>query len=220
MQHPRQPEHRAQVRRSSPSPAVAAYPSVKTRYSKCRTAAGRDRTRSRWAGRMGHRCRRWPVWHGDPSGHRGFRDQERRAISPVKSPPAARSVSATCEAGDSAGWQHKTAGSADIGVVEPPWSSARVIQSPAGIKAAAVCLRWRRPLSAQQVGQPTRRGGDQPGPWIVRDAVVRPLGGGGRQRFLDRVLGQVEVSVATHPRGEDMRRQGASSPPPVWACPD
>ena len=98
-----------------------------------------------------------------------------RAISAVLSPPTARSVSAICDAGDSAGWQHRNSrisvSSASAGGLvggrgapllrqHPP--GHRVLPPPAGL------------LAAQQVGQPAGRDGDQPAARVVRYAVARP----------------------------------------------
>src|SRR5690606_28390051 len=49
--------------------------------------------------------------------------------------------------------------------------------------------------------------GDQPVERVRRNAVLRPLRGGGEQRFLHRVLGDVDVAVVPHERDEHLRRR-------------
>ncbi len=66
-------------------------------------------------------------------------------------------------------------------------------------------------LAADGVDQPP--GGDrhQPAARVLRQAVGRPLGGGGQQRFLHGVLAGVEQApaVAAHQRPEGLRREFA-----------
>ncbi len=64
-----------------------------------------------------------------------------------------------------------------------------------------------RLLAAPPVGEPPRSDRDQPGPRILRDALIRPLHSGGQERLLHCVLAQVEVPVAADQRAEDPRRQ-------------
>src|SRR6266540_6150479 len=79
-------------------------------------------------------------------------------------------------------------------------------------------VRWRerrdralsplpRLIAPELVSQATGRDGDQPAAWVLRQALVGPLGGGGQQRLLYRVLARVEVPVATDEGAEDMRRE-------------
>ena len=93
--------------RISRGPEVAAYPSVKIRYRTCKTTVSRC-SRSGPFGilngtplsatcTLARVIRRVMVASGT---------RKARAISAVVSPPTARRVSAICEAGDSAGWQH------------------------------------------------------------------------------------------------------------------
>jgi hypothetical protein len=63
-------------------------------------------------------------------------------------------------------------------------------------------------LAAQQVGQPARGDGDEPGAGVLRN-TVRPLCRRGDQRLLHGVLGGAEVPVPAHHRAEDLRRQPA-----------
>jgi hypothetical protein len=48
---------------------------------------------------------------------------------------------------------------------------------------------------------------DQPAPRIAGHALVGPLGGGGKQRVLYRVLGGGEISESPQHRTENLRRQ-------------
>src|SRR3569833_3733375 len=63
-------------------------------------------------------------------------------------------------------------------------------------------------LRAQQVGQPPGGDRDQPAARGGRDAVARPLRGGGQQRLLHGVLGGVEVPVPSADRAEGPRGAG------------
>ena len=78
-----------------------------------------------------------------------------RAISAVVSPPTARSVSAICEAGESAGWQHRNSSvsvsSSSAGGSSP---GAGATASSAGASAAAVSSRRRRACLAAQLRRP------------------------------------------------------------------
>jgi DHA2 family multidrug resistance protein-like MFS transporter len=73
-----------------------------------------------------------------------------------------------------------------------------------GVLALTSCV-----LAAPEVGQLPAGHGDQPGERLVREAVLRPRAGGDEQRFLDRVLAQVELAVAADQRAEDLRRAAA-----------
>ena len=66
-----------------------------------------------------------------------------------------------------------------------------------------------RLVAAQQVGELAAGYPDQPGQRVVRETVTGPLGRGGDEGLLRRVLGQVEVPVAAGDRAEDLRRQAA-----------
>src|SRR3982074_3618509 len=64
-----------------------------------------------------------------------------------------------------------------------------------------------RLIAPELVSQATGRDGDQPAAWVLRQALGGPLGGGGQQRLLYRVLARVEVPVATDEGAEDLRRE-------------
>src|SRR6266540_2440802 len=53
----------------------------------------------------------------------------------------------------------------------------------------------------------TRRDPDQPGSWVARNAVGRPLDRRGLQRLLDRILATIEIAVTACQCTEDLRRQ-------------
>jgi hypothetical protein len=55
-------------------------------------------------------------------------------------------------------------------------------------------LRFQRPLPPQAVDREVARGRDDPRPGARRDAVAGPALRGDRERFLDGVLGEVEVT--------------------------
>src|SRR5215213_5487103 len=65
-----------------------------------------------------------------------------RAISAVVSPPTARSVSATCEGGDSAGWQHRNSSDSVSSV-----AGAQGTESSADSGTATAASRRRRAVS-------------------------------------------------------------------------
>jgi hypothetical protein len=129
-----------------------------------------------------------------------------RAISAVVRPPTARSVSASCDAPDSAGWQQRKSS------VSVSSSSGAVSSGPAawsasgGSRAAAVASRRSRARSARS--------------WSVmrRDAtaISQPLGLSGmpspdhcvaaaRSASWTGVLRRVEAAVAADDRAEDLR---------------
>ena len=62
---------------------------------------------------------------------------------------------------------------------------------------------------AKEVGESAGGNGYEPGAWLVGHPLLGPPLGGGNEGFLHRVLGEIEVSVATHHRAEDLRRKGA-----------
>jgi hypothetical protein len=64
-----------------------------------------------------------------------------------------------------------------------------------------------RLLRTQLVDQPAGRDRDQPGEWVVRLTIGRPLGGGRQQCLLHGVLGRLEMAVPPHQRREDPRRR-------------
>jgi hypothetical protein len=61
--------------------------------------------------------------------------------------------------------------------------------------------------SADLVGEPARRHRDQPRPRTRRHPLVGPLGGGGEQGLLHRVLARRHVAVAVDQHREDLGRQ-------------
>ena len=132
-----------------------------------------------------------------------------RAICAVVRPPTARSVSATCEAGESAGWQHR-----NRSVSVSSSSDDRVRLGRQGLqrlgREQGRCLRLAlapRRVAADLVGQAAGRDRDQPAPRVVRQALLGPLERGGQERLLDRVLAVVELAVAPDQRAEDLRRE-------------
>ena len=64
-----------------------------------------------------------------------------------------------------------------------------------------------RLFAAHLVGQPARSDRYQPALRILGDTLRRPLDGGGEQRFLHRVLSQVEIAVTPDERAENPRRE-------------
>ena len=66
-----------------------------------------------------------------------------------------------------------------------------------------------RLLAAHVVDQAATRGALQPPARVRRDALARPVIGGGDERLLDGVLGRVEIARAVGERAEDLRREGA-----------
>ncbi len=122
-----------------------------------------------------------------------------RAISAVASPPRSRSVSATCAARPSAGWQQvKMSRSRSSGT--GPSSSG---SSPAWSSAACSVAVGARGLAAQAVDRPAARGGDDPAGRARRQAVGRPPLDGRDEGVRDRVLGDAEVAEDA---GEDRDR--------------
>jgi hypothetical protein len=62
-------------------------------------------------------------------------------------------------------------------------------------------------LTAQQVGQPTSCDRDQPALRVVRQTLTRPLRRCCEHGLLHGVFGSVEVTVASHHRAKNLRRQ-------------
>src|ERR1700682_924122 len=62
-------------------------------------------------------------------------------------------------------------------------------------------------LAAQLVGQAARRHRQQPGPRVVRRALLRPLPRRREQGLLNGILGGVELPGPPHESAEDLRRQ-------------
>jgi hypothetical protein len=71
-------------------------------------------------------------------------------------------------------------------------------------------------LGAELVDHAAVADPDQPATGMVWNAVVGPLLRGGEQRFLDRVLGDVEVAESAHQRAEHLRRLGAQQVLELW----
>ena len=65
------------------------------------------------------------------------------------------------------------------------------------------CLLGERPIAAQAVDRTVAGGDRQPGARVGRRAVPRPALGRGRERFLRRFLGEVEVAEEADQAGED-----------------
>ncbi|RAO53578.1 hypothetical protein ONO86_01495 [Micromonospora noduli] len=144
----------------------------------------------------------------DPPGHRRLRHQERArhlgGAQPAHRPQGERDLRrrrqrrvAAQEQQDErvVGVRRRTVGGGGAPLLRQHPPGHRVLPPHPGL------------LATQQVGQPTGRHGDQPATRIVRYAVARPTVRGGDQRLLHRVLGRVEVPVATDQRAEDLRRQ-------------
>ena len=91
------------------------------------------------------------------------------AISAVVSPPTARRVSASCDGGETAGWQQSTSRSrvssvaGDRGVVRGFEVEDRALPAATGA------------LAAPGIHQPATRDRDEPRARIVGDALLRPL---------------------------------------------
>ncbi len=131
-------------------PAVQAYPSLKMRYSTCSTEGSRS-ARSAGAG----------IRNGSPLSRmlclaRVIRrvmvasgTRNARAISAVVRPPTARRVSAICEAGDSAGWQHMNSRISVSSVSAAERSAAGTTSSSGSSRRATVSSRRRRAASAR-----------------------------------------------------------------------
>ena len=197
--------------RSSPGPVVAAYPSVKIRYRTCRTAASPVRSLpGRRDGERHAAVGDGLLGPGDPPGHGGLRDQERAGDlgrgQPADRAQRERDLRGRRQRRVAAQEQQdqrvvalggRTVGCRRLPLTGRDQPRLGVLAPPAGL------------LGAQHVGQPPGGDGDQPGPRVGRDALVRPLAGRGQQRFLDRVLGRVEVPVAAYHGPEDLRRQPA-----------
>ena len=123
------------------------------------------------------------------------------AISAVVRPPTARRVSASCDGGDSDGWQQR---------------NSRVRVSSCSLTGAGSACQQRvvssRPaagaLAAELVDQPAAR---PPRPARTADCPGRPrpatAAAAGEQRLLHRVLGRVELPVPPDQHPEDLRRQ-------------
>jgi hypothetical protein len=63
------------------------------------------------------------------------------------------------------------------------------------------------PVASPLVDHPPLGGLNQPAARLRRNTVSRPVHGGREQRFLDRVLGGVEVAMPADERAEDLRRR-------------
>ena len=122
-----------------------------------------------------------------------------RAIWAVVRPPTARSVSATCEAGESAGWQHRNS---SVSVSSSSGLDRRVRRQ--GTQRLGRRAGPRR--SPRGGAAPSRRGSRRSG-GAPATVISQPRGlsgtpcsghwsGGGQQRLLDRVLAGVELAVA------------------------
>ncbi len=131
--------------RTSSSPEEAAYPSLNTRYRTWSTAATRA-SRSSGGGRAKvapsaaivalARLIRWPTV---ASGTR-----KALATSAVVRPPTTRRVSATCDCGDSAGWQHRNSRVSESSCSPGPSPAATRASGPAA--TASDSSRRRRAL--------------------------------------------------------------------------
>src|SRR5262245_15351650 len=59
--------------------------------------------------------------------------------------------------------------------------------------------RQARPLAPDRIDRAAACGGEQPGRWVLRDAVRGPISECRDERFLDDVLGQREVLGSEEP---------------------
>ena len=129
------------------------------------------------------------------------------AISPVVSPPTARSVSAIADAGVSAGWQHMNSRTRVSSGSISAWPSVAGATARSASPATAAS-RFRRDASLRSViDHPSLRDADQPAERIVGDAIARPLGRRRNQRFLDSVFGRGEVAKSPDHRAKHLRRE-------------
>src|SRR4249919_227319 len=62
-------------------------------------------------------------------------------------------------------------------------------------------------LASPLVDHPPRGGLDEPAARLRRNTVLRPVQSSCHERFLDSVLGSLEVAVPANERAEDLRRQ-------------
>jgi hypothetical protein len=58
-------------------------------------------------------------------------------------------------------------------------------------------------VAPNSVDRPVAPGGDQPGPGVLRRPIAGPALGGGRERLLSGLLGEVEVAEDADQAGED-----------------
>src|SRR5437763_2826613 len=63
-------------------------------------------------------------------------------------------------------------------------------------------LLSQRPLPPDAVNGPVTGTREQPGAWVIGNAIARPPFGGHRERLLSGLLGEVEVAEETDQRGE------------------
>jgi len=71
-------------------------------------------------------------------------------------------------------------------------------------------------LAAVVVDQPPLGRLDQPAARLLRNAVPRPVLGGGDERLLNGILGRVEIAEPAGEHAEDLRRQLAQQALDVW----
>ena len=124
------------------------------------------------------------------------------AISAVVRPPTARSVRAIEDAGVNAGWAHMKSRASE--------SSSSTAAVDSGSRRLASSSRFDRALLAPPLVDQSATGRHrQPRVRVRRNAVARPVVGGGDECLLDGVLRRVEVARATSEAAEDLRRQAA-----------
>ncbi len=133
-----------------------------------------------------------------------------RAISAVVRPPTARSVSATCDAGESAGWQQRNSSVERVVLLDRRLVAGAGATPARRTWAAAVSSRRRRACSLRSSSVSRRDATVISQPRGFSGTPSRgPLHGRGEQRLLHGVLGGVEVPVAPDERAEDLRRETA-----------
>ena len=143
-------------------PDVVVYPSLKIRYSTCNTTL-----QPLGALGLGRQLERAPrrldplLGAADALRHRRLRHEERAAICAVVSPPTARNVSASCDAGESAGWQHRNSSvsvsSRSATSLRPPAAPPRIasVVDAAAVRPRAAPARSRCATRLSAAAPPT-----------------------------------------------------------------
>ena len=189
------PRRTARLARSR-SPSVAEYPSLKIRYSTRSTPRRRSGSSSSSGTRYGIRASailrlartiRLPIV--------GSATRNARAISPVVSPPSARSVNATRADRSSAGWQQVKISrrrSSTIALSSSTsgcsWRSSRISSASRSARSATDRLRRIRSIARRRDATVSHA------PGRARDAVAPPRADGVGERVLHCVLGQLKVA--------------------------
>ena len=192
--------------RSGGPPVVAAWPSVKTRYSTWATAAtragisvtgGTAKGSATSSSRTLARTMRCAMVDS------GTRNE--RAICAVVRPATARKVSATCDGLLSDGWQHNSI-TASVSSRSTDASSGPTVPIARPRVGHALLAPGAGAVGAQPVDEPARRHPNQPGLRVVGRSLGGPLASGGDERLLQGVLREVESAVAAHERTEHVWR--------------